>query len=148
MEVTEPEVVYKRRFKTKTYLQVKTSLTANGEQLLVVCTDITKLKEVESQGKRMRASFFSSVAHELRTPLNSIIPIINMVLQLLQHNRGLDKIVKLLKIAKNSTVHLTNVIEDALDISRLENNNFRIFKETFDIREVVHDVCEVMNFQV
>ena len=36
------------------------------------------------QGQKMRATFFSSVAHELRTPLNSIIPILEMILEILR----------------------------------------------------------------
>ena len=39
-----------------------------------------------------------------------------------------------LKIILNSALHLQNVIEDALDMSRLENNKFSIFREFFDIR--------------
>ena len=39
-----------------------------------------------------------------------------------------------LKIILNSSLHLQNVIEDALDMSRLENNKFSILKEMMDIR--------------
>lgn len=46
----------------------------------------------------------------------------------------------------NSAVHLQNVIEDALDISRLENNKFHVFKEMVDIREAIGEVCDIMRF--
>ena len=42
--------------------------------MIVIVNDISRIKELESISKKMRAIFFSSVAHELRTPLNSIIP--------------------------------------------------------------------------
>ncbi len=42
-----------------------------------------------------------------------------------------------LNIILNSSLHLQNVIEDALDMSRLENNKFSIFKEMIDIREAI-----------
>lgn len=88
----------------------------------------------------MRATFFSSVAHELRTPLNSISPIVKMVIELFK--RGVDdvqrdRISNLLHIVLNSSVHLQNVIEDALDITRIENNKFSVFIEEFNLREVV-----------
>jgi len=38
------------------------------------------------------------------------------------------------------------VIEDALDISRLENNKFELNKELFDIRKTIKDVSEIMDF--
>ena len=44
---------------------------------------------------------------------------------------------KYLQIILNSSLHLQNVIEDALDMSRLENNKFFIFKEMVDIRDAI-----------
>jgi len=93
----------------------------------------------------MRAIFFSSVAHELRTPLNSIIPMIKMMLENMAST--LDaRAQNYLKIILNSALHLQNVIEDALDMSRLENNKFTIFREFFDIRQAIDNVCSIMKF--
>jgi signal transduction histidine kinase len=95
----------------------------------------------------MRAIFFSSVAHELRTPLNSIIPMIKMMLESMAHT--LDARAKnYLKIILNSALHLQNVIEDALDMSRLENNKFFIFKEMVNIKEAIQEVCGIMRFSL
>ena len=84
----------------------------------------------------MRAQFFSSVAHELRTPLNSIIPILKIILTILLNSDKPDipRILKLVMIVHNSSIHLEIVINDALDISRLENNKFEINKSLFAIR--------------
>ncbi len=51
-----------------------------------------------------------------------------------------------LRIILNSALHLQNVIEDALDMSRLENNKFSIFREFFDLRNAVDSVCSIMKF--
>lgn len=88
--------------------------------------------------------FFSSVAHELRTPLNSIIPMSKILTSLIQD----AKASRYLNIILNSAYHLQNVIEDALDMSRIENNKFEIISEFFDIRSVVEEVCQIMSFQV
>ena len=89
--------------------------------------------------------FFSSIAHELRTPLNCIIPMLhtlpsklNKPTELLQYN----------KIILNSALHLQNVIEDALDMGRIENHRFQINNEPFDLRRALQDVREVMSFQI
>jgi signal transduction histidine kinase len=93
----------------------------------------------------MRAIFFSSVAHELRTPLNSIIPMIKMMLENMAST--LDaRAQNYLRIILNSALHLQNVIEDALDMSRLENNKFTIFREFFDLRSAIDSVCGIMKF--
>ena len=58
------------------------------------------------------------------------------------------RIYNLTSIIHNSSIHLQNVIEDALDISRLENNQFQIYLEHFDVRKVVAEVCQLMDFQI
>ena len=84
----------------------------------------------------MRAIFFSSVAHELRTPLNSIIPMIRMILDTMSHTID-SRVQNYLQIILNAALHLQNVIEDALDMSRLENNKFSIYKEMSSIKRAV-----------
>lgn len=88
--------------------------------------------------------FFSSVAHELRTPLNSIIP----MTRILQTLVGEAKSQKYLTIILNSSLHLQNVIEDALDMTRIENNQFEIISEFFNVRSAVEEVSSIMSFQV
>jgi signal transduction histidine kinase len=56
------------------------------------------------------------------------------------------KIEKLVLIAQNSALHLESVIEDALDITRLENNKFSLFYDSFDIRGVCNEVADIMKF--
>lgn len=91
--------------------------------------------------------YFSSIAHELRTPLNTIIPMLRMILA--HHRSSLDpRVINYLTIILNSALHLQSVIEDALDMSRIENDKFEIVKELFNIRDALKEVCEVMEFQV
>ena len=95
----------------------------------------------------MRAMYFSSIAHELRTPLNTIIPMLRIILA--HHRSSLDpRVINYLTIILNSALHLQSVIEDALDMSRIENDKFEIVKELFNIRDALKEVCEVMEFQV
>ena len=72
---------------------------------------------------------------------------IKMMLENMAHS--LDARAKnYLKIILNSSLHLQNVIEDALDMSRLENNKFFIFKEMVNIREAIQEVCSIMKFSL
>jgi len=54
----------------------------------------------------------------------------------------------LLKLVLNAALHLESVIEDALDLSRIENNKFALVKENFDVVEAVDEVCDIMRFQI
>jgi len=82
-------------------------LINEGSQIIAICSDITRIKEIERSNQMIKASYFSSVAHELRTPLNSIIPILKLILQLLPDNGMLqDRLLNYLKIVLNSSLHL------------------------------------------
>lgn len=70
--------------------------------------------------------FFSSVAHELKTPLNSIIPMIRMMLETMKDELS-PRAITYLNIILSSALHLQSVIDDALDMSRLENNKFTLY---------------------
>jgi len=81
--------------------------------------------------------FLASVAHELRTPLNSIIPMSRILLTIVTDKKARQYI----EIILHSSLHLQNVIEDALDMSRIENNKFEINSEFVDIRLILEEVC-------
>jgi signal transduction histidine kinase len=82
------EAIFKSKQPVKRYISVRTSIINNGSQLISVFSDITRLKEIEKEGQRLRSQFFSSVAHELRTPLNSVIPILKVVVSIIQKHRA------------------------------------------------------------
>lgn len=83
------------------------------------------------------------MAHELRTPLNAIIPVIRMMLATMKGDLT-PRTIKYLTIILNSALHLEKVIDDALYMSRLENNKFSLFKEFFNLRNSITEVCEIM----
>lgn len=121
-QLAKVDTVFKAK-NPKRFIQLKTSIINGGTQMIAILSDITRLKVAEKCATKARSKFFAQVAHELRTPLNSIIPILRMILDVYGDVLS-DRIKGLLKIILNSAIHLSNVIEDALDLSRLENNNF------------------------
>ena len=104
---------------------------------------------MKSTGNALKLSFFSSVAHELRTPLNTVKPITYLLMQTLpRQTPEYDKFQQYLRIVYNSSIHLENVIEDALDISRLENGKFTLNLQEEELSTILREVQEVMQFQV
>jgi signal transduction histidine kinase len=140
------EGIFKRSI-PKQYFQVRRSIAKTGSNLIAVFNDITRTKELEKTAKKMRAMYFSSVAHELRTPLNSIIPIVQMILEF--YREKLDpNLEKYMKIIKNSSLHLQNLIEDALDMCRIENGNFSISLSTFNVRDSIKEIADILDFLI
>ena len=98
-----------------------------------------RLKELD----RLKSQFLASMSHELRTPLNSIIGFTSLL------RRGLsgpmtDEQTKQLGIVQSSASHLLGLINDLLDVSRIEAGKADLHCEPFDFVDVVHEVIRTM----
>lgn len=69
----DSDLVFKKKGKFK-FLFVKSQSFDNDTSLIVIITDITKIKQKQLDEHKERMLFVTQVTHELRTPLNSIIP--------------------------------------------------------------------------
>lgn len=72
------------------------------------------------------------------------------MLDLLAKNKQIpvERFQEYVQVVHNSTLHLQSVIDDALDLTRLENNKFTIYKELFNIRNAVKDIQDIMTFPI
>jgi PAS domain S-box-containing protein len=95
-----------------------------------------RLKELD----QLKSMFLASMSHELRTPLNSIIGFISWLLMGMEGDLNEEQ-TKQLTMAKNSADHLLNLVNDILDISKIESGKLDISIEEFEIAEVVKDVA-------
>ncbi|MCF8008401.1 MAG: cell wall metabolism sensor histidine kinase WalK, partial [Halanaerobiales bacterium] len=104
-----------------------------GETKLVVTLleDITHLKEVD----RMKSEFVSMVSHEFRTPLTSMNMSINMLLEENAGEISSDQ-KELLEVAKEDTEHLNNLVDDLLDLSKLESGKIDLDFENVSVKTI------------
>ncbi len=104
---------------------------------VIVLRDITQQVEVD----RMKSEFISVVSHELRTPLTSI----KGSLGLLIGGAGGElpaKMTQLLTIAQNNSDRLIRLINDILDISKIEAGRVQMAREPVDLAEVIRAAIE------
>lgn len=115
---------------------------SNPAGMVGIIVDITPQKEAAAQlreakqraehADRLKSAFLATMSHELRTPLNSIIGFTGVVLQGLAGPLT-DEQKKQLGMVRDSARHLLALINDVLDISKIEAGEFRVAHEAFDI---------------
>ena len=94
-----------------------------------------ELKELD----RLKSMFLASMSHELRTPLNSVIGFTGWLLMGMEGDLNEEQR-KQLTMVKFSANHLLDLINDILDISKIEAGKMELSIEKFEIVEIVNDV--------
>ncbi len=96
---------------------------------------LEKLKELD----RLKTEFLTMMSHELRTPLNSILGFSELLL--LGVSGELDELVQNdVQLIHNSGQHLLVIINDVLDISKIEAGMIELVQQPLDVHQIVHDV--------
>jgi hypothetical protein len=99
-----------------------------------------RLKEAD----HVKSVFLATMSHELRTPLNSIIGFTSVILKGLPGPLT-DTQKKQLCMVKESADHLLKLINDILDISKLEAGQMSVINEPFDLRKAVEKVVQTVS---
>jgi signal transduction histidine kinase len=98
--------------------------------------------EIERHQK-IRNMFISDISHEIKTPLTAISGWTELLLDL--DNTDRDTQIKGLNAIKRETDRLQKMVLRLLDYSRIEQENFKIFKTHFDLVEMIKEVIEIYN---
>jgi len=98
--------------------------------------ELEAAKDAAEHSDRVKTAFLSTMSHELRTPLNAILGFTDVVLQGLSGPVTPDQ-ARQLGIVRNSAAHLRALIEDVLDISRIEAGQIGLEYGELDLRELV-----------
>jgi signal transduction histidine kinase len=99
-----------------------------------------QLKEMD----RIKSEFLATMSHELRTPLNSIIGFTGIMLQGIPGELNEEQR-KQLSMVNNSAKHLLGLINDILDLSRIESSKMETSTERFKIQDVVSEVAQSLS---
>jgi len=150
---------FRAKRKDKTYFHVSVNLSVlsdpmgQTEEIVAVHRDITERKKREEALKkakkeaeianRTKSEFLATMSHEIRTPMNAIIGMAELLAE-----TELDKSQRsYVEVSRNAGENLLGVINDILDLSKVEVGEIKLEKVGFDIVEVVEKTCDIMAFR-
>ena len=96
-------------------------------------------KEAAEVANRAKSAFLANMSHELRTPLNAIIGYSDMLVEDAEELGNLEVVSDLDKI-RTAGKHLLQLIDDILDISKIEADKMEIYLESFDVGGLIEEV--------
>ncbi|HJQ35767.1 MAG TPA: response regulator [Thermoanaerobaculia bacterium] len=99
--------------------------------------------EQAEEANRAKSTFLANMSHELRTPMNAIIGFSEILVERLDH-RIEPKYVNFLRSIQQSGQHLLSIINDILDLSKVEAGKMELYPETFAVQAAIDSVCTVM----
>ncbi len=122
-------------------------------QFMVVLTDISQRKQAEQElvqareqaeeaqqqaelANKHKSEFLARISHDIRTPMNSILGMLRLVLSSDIKGKQRDRI----QVAKNSAESLLWLLNDLLDLSRIEAGRFTLHDKEFRLRKLLNNV--------
>ncbi len=137
------EMEYLREDKKMLHLRVSAAPIRNKKRQIIAAVstfdDITEIKEME----RRKDDFVNMASHELKTPITSM----KLYLDSLQHriqSFGDERAMKTLLSIKKQTDNLQELVNDLLDVSRIQTGKLRFAKEDFRLDELVQETVDVL----
>ncbi|MEE3719049.1 response regulator [Tumidithrix elongata RA019] len=114
------------------------------EEIRIVNEELALARDEALEANRTKSAFVANMSHELRTPLNAIIGYSEM-LQEDADDLGLEDFRDDLQKIYTAGKHLLSVINDILDMSKIEAGKMEMFVERFDVLSLVNDTVNMIH---
>jgi len=101
-------------------------------------------RDAAEQANRMKSTFLATMSHELRTPLNAIIGFSELMDSELHGAHSDPRYREYSGLIRNAGHHLLSLINDVLDMSKIEAGKYELHRESFDFRDVVRECLALM----
>ncbi|MDP3916608.1 MAG: ATP-binding protein [Bacteroidota bacterium] len=123
----------------KEYTALNKELKKKFDQIQQINNDLILAKNKAEESDQLKSAFLSNMSHEIRTPMNAITGFSELLLHLGSSSE--DKLEKYLNIINASSRQLLSVINDIIDISKIESGQLSIESESVNINKLMDELC-------
>ncbi len=102
-------------------------------------------KEMAEESSRLKTKFISNVSHELRTPLYGVVGLTSLMLK---NNNFSARDTKYLKSLKYSGDYLLNLINDILQVGKIESNTFELNKVSVKLKSLIQNIVDSFEYRI
>lgn len=138
--VKKNKLLDKKQLKVAEFQELATSANKmitdkkKGEEALLAA------KEMAEAAAKSKSDFLANMSHEIRTPMNAIVGMSDLLFQS-EMNEAQRECINIINSSSNK---LLTIINEILDLSKIEANKFDLERENFNIRDVVEEVSDIV----
>lgn len=112
------------------------------KQLVIVAKDITEIyemKEIAEKAAKAKTNFLANTSHEIRTPMNAILGIAELLLRENMSDTAKGHVYNI----KSAGTNLLSIINDILDISKIESGKLDILENEYELPSIINDITNM-----
>ena len=102
-------------------------------------------RAVAEEANRAKSNFLANMSHEIRTPMNAIIGMSEIILQ---EGAIPEKAIAQVKDIQNAGQNLLGIVNDILDISKVEAGKYELVVDEYDVPSLIHDVSNIIGVRL
>ncbi len=114
------------------------------QQLQIALNDAESSKAQALQASKIKSEFLANMSHELRTPMNAIIGYSEMLIEEHSQSSTHKETIEDLQKIQFAGKHLLNIINDVLDLSKIEAGRMTLYLENIDVEKLIQEIAKTV----
>ena len=123
---------------SRAFNQMSGAVERDVEERRETATELAQAREDADSANRAKSAFLANMSHELRTPMNAIIGYSEMLIEELEEE-GLEDYIPDIRKVHGAGRHLLALINDILDLSKIEAGRMDLYLERFEVRTMLEE---------